>query len=66
MWTEGAEKLTLLNTKEIHPGLWVTGMAANAMFGGPRMGPILGGMFLSGAKAAEDIARLLSFNAPTP
>lgn len=66
MWAEEAEKLTLLNTKEIYPGLWVTGMAANAVFGGPRMGPIFGGMFLSGAKAAEDIARLLTFNAPTP
>jgi thiamine thiazole synthase len=63
MWAEEAERLTLLNTKEIFPGLWVTGMAANAVFGGPRMGPIFGGMFLSGVKVAEAITRFLSSDA---
>lgn len=57
MWAERAEKLTLENTKEIFPGLFVTGMAANATFGGPRMGPIFGGMILSGAKVAQEIIR---------
>lgn len=59
MWADKAERLTLENTKEIYPGLWITGMAANACFGGPRMGPIFGGMFLSGKKVAEEIARTM-------
>ncbi|MBN1382843.1 MAG: thiazole biosynthesis protein [Deltaproteobacteria bacterium] len=55
MWAEKAERLTLDNTKEICPGVYVAGMSANAAFGGPRMGPIFGGMLLSGQKAAEAI-----------
>jgi thiamine thiazole synthase len=53
MWAEVAEKLTIENTKEAYPNLFVCGMAANAVFGGPRMGPIFGGMLLSGKKVAE-------------
>jgi thiazole biosynthesis enzyme len=53
MWAEKAEKLTIENTREICPGVFVAGMAANAAFGGPRMGPIFGGMLVSGKKAAE-------------
>jgi thiamine thiazole synthase len=53
MWAEVAERFTVENTKEAYPGLFVCGMAANAVFGGPRMGPIFGGMLLSGKKAAE-------------
>ncbi len=53
MWADRAERLTIDNTKEICPGVFVAGMAANAAFGGPRMGPIFGGMLLSGKKAAE-------------
>ena len=52
MWSDKAEKLTLENTREVFPGLFVAGMAANATFGGPRMGPIFGGMLLSGEKVA--------------
>jgi thiamine thiazole synthase len=59
MWADRAEKLTLDNTVEVYPGLWVTGMAANATFGGPRMGPIFGGMFLSGVKVAEQVSASL-------
>jgi len=59
MWADKAERLTLENTKEIYPGLWITGMAANACFGGPRMGPVFGGMFLSGEKVAEEVAKAL-------
>jgi len=60
MWTDRAESLTLENTREVFPGLYVAGMAANATFGGPRMGPIFGGMLLSGKKVAELLLQNLS------
>jgi len=60
MWAEIAEHFTIENTKEVYPNLYVCGMAANAVFGGPRMGPIFGGMLLSGQKVAEIIAERLS------
>jgi thiamine thiazole synthase len=47
------EKEIVENTKQVCPGLLVAGMAANAVFSSPRMGPIFGGMLLSGRKAAE-------------
>jgi thiazole biosynthesis enzyme len=53
MWAEVGEKTILENTREVYPGVYVTGMAANAAFGGPRMGPIFGGMLLSGQRVAE-------------
>ncbi len=53
MWADIAEKMTLENTRQICPGVYVAGMSANAAFGGPRMGPIFGGMLLSGKKVAE-------------
>jgi thiamine thiazole synthase len=53
MWAEKAERMTLENTGEICPGVYVAGMSANAAFGGPRMGPIFGGMLLSGRKVAD-------------
>jgi thiamine thiazole synthase len=59
MWAEVAETLTLENTKEIYPHVYVTGMACNAVFGGPRMGPIFGGMLLSGKKVADIILKRL-------
>ncbi len=59
MWAEKGEELTVKNTKEVFPGLYVTGMAANAIAGAPRMGPIFGGMFLSGRKAAFEILEKL-------
>jgi len=60
MWAETAETDTLANTKEAFPGVYVCGMSANATFGSYRMGPIFGGMLLSGRKAAEEINRRLS------
>jgi thiazole biosynthesis enzyme len=53
MWADIAEKKIMENTIEVYPGLIVAGMAANAVCGGPRMGPIFGGMLLSGKRAAE-------------
>ena len=47
------------NTKEIYPGLFVSGMAANGVSGSFRMGPIFGGMLMSGKKAAELICAKL-------
>ncbi|GAH69977.1 unnamed protein product, partial [marine sediment metagenome] len=51
MWAEVAEKKIVENTKEVYPGLIVAGMAANAVCGTHRMGPIFGGMLLSGKRA---------------
>jgi thiazole biosynthesis enzyme len=53
MWAEAAERFTIENTKEVFPNLYVCGMASNAVFGGPRMGPIFGGMLRSGERVAE-------------
>jgi len=53
MWAEAAERKIMENTKEVYPGLIVAGMAANAVCGAHRMGPIFGGMLLSGKRAAE-------------
>lgn len=55
-----AERTTVENTKEIYPGLYVCGMASNGVSGGFRMGPIFGGMLLSGEKVANLIAKNLS------
>ena len=47
------EEEVVKGTKEIYPGLYVCGMAASAVSGTPRMGPIFGGMLLSGKKVAD-------------
>jgi len=62
MWAEKGEKSLLDNTKEIYPGLFVTGMAASAACGSCRMGAIFGGMYLSGKKCAEEILKRLDKN----
>jgi thiazole biosynthesis enzyme len=40
------ERFVVEQVAEVFPGLWVTGMAVCATFGGPRMGPVFGGMLL--------------------
>jgi sulfide-dependent adenosine diphosphate thiazole synthase len=59
MWAELAERETVEYTGEVFPGLLAAGMTVNAVHGLPRMGPIFGGMLLSGKKAAERAAELL-------
>ena len=59
MCAEIGEKTVVENTREVYPGLFIAGMGANAVYGAPRMGPIFGGMLLSGKKAAEMILKKL-------
>jgi len=59
LWAEKGEEFTVANTKEVFPGLYVVGMAANNAFGGPRMGPIFGGMLNSGKKVADLLIKRL-------
>ena len=59
MWAEVAENTIVKNSKEVCPGLYTCGMCSNAVFGGPRMGPIFGGMLLSGRKVARDLLKRL-------
>ena len=63
MWAERGEKEIIENTKEVYPGLIVAGMAANAVFGSPRMGAIFGGMLISGKRAAEVALKIVARSA---
>lgn len=47
------ERACVDGTREIYPGLYVCGMASSAVSGTPRMGPIFGGMLMSGRKVAQ-------------
>ena len=60
MWMEDGERTTVENTMRLCPGLYASGMAANNVQGGFRMGPIFGGMLKSGRKIAKIIADDLS------
>ncbi len=55
MWADFGEKSVPQCTGEVYPGLFVIGMAATACYGTHRMGPVFGGMLLSGEKAARMI-----------
>jgi thiazole biosynthesis enzyme len=49
------ERLVVEYTGEVYPGLYATGMAVAEVYKLPRMGPIFGGMIVSGARVAEVI-----------
>ena len=59
MNAEIGEKTVVENTKEIYSNVFVVGMAANAAFGANRMGPIFGGMLLSGKKLSDILIKRL-------
>lgn len=59
MWVDSGEASTVDNTREYYPGLFACGMSANNVMGGYRMGPIFGGMLMSGKKAADLILNRL-------
>jgi len=59
MWAEKGEHQLAEYTRELYPGLFVAGMAANAVQAGYRMGAIFSGMLLSGRKCAEEIVKRL-------
>jgi len=56
------EEFVVKRVAEVYPGLWVAGMSVCATFGGPRMGPIFGGMLLSGMRVAELVSSRLAEN----
>ena len=53
MDADEGERFVVEKTGMVTDGLYVCGMAVSAVFGGPRMGPIFGGMMKSGKKCAE-------------
>jgi len=57
MWTSKGENLIVEKTGKVCEGLYVAGMAAATMHGTPRMGPIFGGMLISGEKVATQIIK---------
>ena len=54
------EAFVVEHVAQVFPGLWVTGMSVCATFGGPRMGPIFGGMLLSGKRVADLVSATLA------
>ncbi|NIM45191.1 MAG: thiazole biosynthesis protein [Nitrososphaeria archaeon] len=49
------ERMVVEHTGEVCPGLYAAGMAVAALHHSPRMGPIFGGMLLSGRKVAQRV-----------
>ena len=59
MEAQGGERFVVERAGEAFPGLYVCGMATCAVWGGPRMGPIFGGMLMSGRRIAGEIEKAL-------
>ena len=59
MDADSGERFVVEHVQEVFPGLWIAGMSVSATLGGPRMGPIFGGMLLSGQRAAQRIGSAL-------
>jgi thiamine thiazole synthase len=59
MEAENAEQFVVNHTGRVFPGLYLAGMSVAVTHGGPRMGPIFGGMLLSGKKVAQQILKEL-------
>jgi len=57
MWAPLSERTLVEKTGEVCPGLYAAGMAVATLYQIPRMGPIFGGMLLSGRKVAEIVAK---------
>lgn len=51
------EDFVVKNSGSIFPGLYLTGMSVCSYYGGPRMGPIFGGMLKSGEKTAFTVLK---------
>jgi sulfide-dependent adenosine diphosphate thiazole synthase len=60
MDAEGGERFVVEHAGEVYPGLWLAGMSVSSALGGPRMGPIFGGMILSGQRVAQQISAALA------
>jgi thiazole biosynthesis enzyme len=58
------EQFVVDRAGEVFPGLWIAGMSVSAALGGPRMGPVFGGMLLSGKRVAQLISTALVITQP--
>ena len=57
MYAEESERAIVEYTSRVCEGLYVAGMSVAALHGLPRIGPIFGGMLLSGKRVAEVVAK---------
>jgi sulfide-dependent adenosine diphosphate thiazole synthase len=55
MHAHAGERTIVTHSRQICQGVYACGMCANAVFGGPRMGPVFGGMLLAGRKVALEL-----------